>query len=220
MAAILRPLGYWLALVAILVAIMRAWPRLSPWARSSLAAGIGILLVGSVVWQIVVHLLPGSYNETRMAVAQAVSVLTTWVGWGLFALGFWRLLADLGTPGAAATPAPTAAGTGSPRVPGRRMAMLSLALFVAAVVVGGLAIGLAILSLRPGGFLFTVDDATAIAAGIVALLAEALALASAVTGLVAVRARRYVLWWVIPVLLVQLGLLVAVAAGMMGGLAG
>ena len=224
MAAILQPLGYWLALAAILVAIVRAWARLGSWARGFLVGGVGVLLGGSVVCQILFRLRPGGYNETRMAVMQGVSVLTTWVGWGLFAIGVWRLIEDHTTPGAAPTAPPAqagaATGTGTPHTPGRRLAMLSLALFVAAVVVGGVAIVLAALSLRPGGFLFTVDDATAIAAGIVALLAETLALASAVTGLVAVRARRYVLWWVIPVLLVQLGLLLAVAAGMMGGLAG
>jgi len=89
---------------------------------------------------------------------------------------------------------------------GRRV-RFSLVSFLVGLVALILGVVLCVCSIRPGGFLFTVDDTLFILALICVLGGVVSWLTSLISGLTVVKRRRVVLWWLVPILLPIVGII-------------
>ena len=104
-------------------------------------------------------------------------------------------------PDAPPSPPATPDCTAARRV---RFSLVSFLIGLGALILG---VVLGICSIRPGGFLFTVDD-TLFALALICVLAGVVSwLTSLISGLTVVKRRRVVLWWLVPMLLPVVGII-------------
>ena len=101
-------------------------------------------------------------------------------------------------------PPPPPATPDSPAARRVRFSLVSFLIGLAALILG---VVLCVCSIRPGGFLFTVDETLFILALICVLGGVVSWLTSLISGLTVVKRRRVVLWWLVPILLPIVGII-------------
>jgi hypothetical protein len=107
-------------------------------------------------------------------------------------------------PDALPTPPPTPAPAAARRV---RFSLVSFLVGLAALILG---VVLLACSIRPGGFLFNVDD-TLFFLALISVVGGVISwLTSLISGLTVVKRRPVVLWWLVPILLPVVGIIVLV----------